>query len=377
LTRWLANPSARRLLVVSGQPGVGKTALAVRLAHRVAEHFPDGQLFVDLHGFSSTPAIAPADVLLRFLRALGHPAELIPEDLDERTALLRSVLAERRVLLVLDNAATADQVRPLLPGTTECAVIVTSRNVLSGLVAVDGARGVRVGALTTDESTSLLSTLLEGRGDVRDEDLRRLADACGGIPLALRIAAAHLVTRNEVTVSDLLEDLSRYRLDVLTVPHDGHACVRTAIDVSYAALSEPVARLLLSLSLLPTPEFSVPVAAAVGTAISPRICGSRRRGRMPIWTRRGARVDTGSTTWCGSTSPTGPDRSCRRRSGSPRPGGWRTSTCTPSSARDGSSGGNRCRSSYRPGRTRYGRSRSTTSSRRWPGTRPSERTSSP
>lgn len=264
LTRWLANPSARRLLVVSGQPGVGKTALAVRLAHRVAEHFPDGQLFVDLHGFSSTPAIAPADVLLRFLRALGHPAELIPEDLDERTALLRSVLAERRVLLVLDNAATADQVRPLLPGTTECAVIVTSRNVLSGLVAVDGARGVRVGALTTDESTSLLSTLLEGRGDVRDEDLRRLADACGGIPLALRIAAAHLVTRNEVTVSDLLEDLSRYRLDVLTVPHDGHACVRTAIDVSYAALSEPVARLLLSLSLLPTPEFSVPVAAAVG-----------------------------------------------------------------------------------------------------------------
>src|SRR5690606_4309823 len=80
LTRWLANPSARRLLVVSGQPGVGKTALAVRLAHRVAEHFPDGQLFVDLHGFSSTPAIAPADVLLRFLRALGHPAELIPED---------------------------------------------------------------------------------------------------------------------------------------------------------------------------------------------------------------------------------------------------------------------------------------------------------
>ncbi|WP_298181368.1 BTAD domain-containing putative transcriptional regulator [Saccharomonospora sp.] len=263
LARWLTDATAQRLLVVSGQPGVGKTALAVRLAHRVAEYFPDGQLFVDLHGFSSTPAVAPADLLTRFLRALGCSAERIPDDMDERTALLRSLLAGRRVLLVLDNAATADQVRPLLPGETECAVIITSRNVLSGLVALDGARAVRMDVLTADESTSLLSTLLKDRDDVCDEELRRLADACGRLPLALRIAAAHLATRREVAVSDLLEDLSRYRLDVLTITYDGRACVRTAIDVSYAALSAPVARLLMLLSLLPTPEFAVPVAAAL------------------------------------------------------------------------------------------------------------------
>lgn len=262
LVHWLTNSRGRRLLVLSGQPGVGKTALAVRLAHRVAEHFADGQVFVDLRGFSGLAAAEPADVLLRILRAFGVPAAGVPDGVDARGALLRSLVRGRRVLFVLDDAADAGQVRPLLPGTGECAVIVTARYALSGLVALDEARGVRVPALSTAESTVLLSRLLVGRGDGSDE-LRQLAHACGGVPLALRLAATSLATRRGVSVPELLNSLTEHGPELLTVPGDDRASVGAAFERSLAALSGPARHTLLLTSVLPGPEFTVQAIAAL------------------------------------------------------------------------------------------------------------------
>lgn len=137
--------SSVRLIVVVGTAGAGKTSLAVRFAHRVRGRFPDGQLFVNLRGYDAGPALGPAVALERFLRALGTPPPAIPAGLEERAELFRSLLAERRMLVVLDNAATAGQVRPLLPGEPQCLVVVTSRGRLSGLSAREGARRTRSG----------------------------------------------------------------------------------------------------------------------------------------------------------------------------------------------------------------------------------------
>ncbi|WP_024876955.1 AfsR/SARP family transcriptional regulator [Saccharomonospora piscinae] len=265
----LAAELVRRPLVLSGQPGVGKTALAVRLAHRVAARFPDGALVADLHGFSDTPAVPAGDVLTRFLSALGCDPARVPDAVDERAALLRSTLHGRRVLLVLDNARSADQVRPLLPGTAGCAVIVTSRQRLSGLAAVDGARTVALEPLGADESASLLARLLAPGGSgspvrgVTEGELRDVATVCGGLPLALRIAAAQWAARPELGVTEFLTALSREPLGSLAVPGDRRACVRTAVEWSYAVLPDPARRLLLVLTLLPRPEFSLPVAAVL------------------------------------------------------------------------------------------------------------------
>ena len=179
------------ITAIDGVAGIGKTALAVHFAHRAAPAFPGGQLFVNLRGFDPEhPPLGPGEVLARFARALGaNPADL-PDDADELAAMYRSQLAGRRVLVVLDNAASAGQVRPLLPGTAGCLAIVTSRNRLSGLVAVDGAQRLTLDMLPPSHAVALIArTAGDERVAADPAATRRLAELCGRLPLALRITA--------------------------------------------------------------------------------------------------------------------------------------------------------------------------------------------
>ncbi|MEU0879641.1 BTAD domain-containing putative transcriptional regulator [Lentzea sp. NPDC005914] len=221
------------IVTLAGPPGVGKTTLAVHVAHLLRGRFPDGQLYVDLRGYSLGPPADGMDVLSRFLRALGVPADEIPPDADEQSTMLRSLLSGRRMLLMLDNASAPDQVRPLLPGTASCRVIVTSRDDLRGLIAMNGARTVPVDVFAPAESASLLSELL-GPGDHAE-----LASRCGHLPLALRVAAAYLAGRGDVTISG------------------------SPIELAYAALPPAPQRLFRLLSLVPGPDFTAEAASAL------------------------------------------------------------------------------------------------------------------
>ncbi|MGH3415468.1 MAG: BTAD domain-containing putative transcriptional regulator, partial [Actinocrinis sp.] len=224
-----------RIAVVTGAGGIGKTSLAVHWAHRVAARFPDGQLYANLHGFSAAPPERPADVLGRFLRALGVPGGSVPVDLDEAGALYRSLLVNRRVLVVLDNAADPAQVRPLLPGAETSRVLVTSRDRLDGLVALDGAHPVGLDVLSEKESAELLACVL-GAARVADEPeaVLQLVRACAGLPLALRIAAAQLVIRPERSIGGFVSRLTGgVRLDSLALGGDESSQLRAVFDLSY------------------------------------------------------------------------------------------------------------------------------------------------
>ncbi|MFI6156356.1 ATP-binding protein [Kitasatospora sp. NPDC051170] len=250
--------------VVSGMGGIGKTALAVHTAHRAAARHPDGRLYADLRGADERPA-DPARVLAAFLRALGADAREIPESLDERSALYRTLLAGRRVLVLLDNAADEQQLRPLLPttpaqGEDGPAVLVTSR---SALTTLPGTRLVDLGELDSAQAQSLLRRIL-GDARVAAEPLAaaRIAELCGGMPLAVRIAGARLAARPRWTLArlaDLLAD-ERRRLDELAA---GDLAVRAGFAVGYARLSEPTRRTFRLLGLLDAPDFAPWVAAAV------------------------------------------------------------------------------------------------------------------
>ncbi|MGI5502561.1 BTAD domain-containing putative transcriptional regulator [Lentzea sp. CA-135723] len=241
--------------VVTGGPGVGKTALAVHWAHRVRDRFPDGQLYVDLRAHDDGPATTAADALAQCLRALGAPR--IPVDPGERAGLFRSVLADRRVLLVLDDAASEDQVRPLLPGTPGCAVVVTSRNHLRGLVALDDAHPVGLGPLPADEAHALITRIAGGEPDA----VAGLAAACGYLPLAIRIAVANL---GPDRIADAATDLARGdRLALLTINGDRRAAVTGAFERSVRALPEAAARLFRRLGSLPGNDFTAHVASGL------------------------------------------------------------------------------------------------------------------
>ncbi len=252
------------IAALAGPAGVGKTALAVHWSHRTAEHFPDGQLYVNLRGYAATPAIRPTEGLARFLRALGVPAEQIPSDVDEAAALYRSLLAGKRVLVLLDNASSPDQVRPLLPAGPGCATLVTSRDRLAGLIARDGATSTTVDVLTCAEAHSLLATMLGSEClDAEPEAARELTRLCGNLPLALRIASANLATRVHTSIAGYVTRLAGNRLDDLEVDGDPHTGVRAAFDLSYSALSEPAQYLFRCLGLLPGPDATAATAAAL------------------------------------------------------------------------------------------------------------------
>ncbi len=249
--------------VVVGTAGVGKTSLAVRWAHQVAGDFPDGQLYVNLRGYDAGLPIGPDEALDRFLRALGVPGNLVPGDLDARSALFRSLLAGRKFLILLDNAASPTQVRPLLPGTAGCLVLVTSRDKLAGLVSRDGARRLRLDILPLDEAVSLLRELIhEYRPQDDDEDLAQLARLCARLPLALRIAAERAIGKPQTSLRDMITELRDESSLWDALGSDDSDAVRTVFAWSYRALSKGASRLFRMLGLYPGDDFG-PAAVAV------------------------------------------------------------------------------------------------------------------
>ena len=241
----LLAPDGRTVAVISavaGTAGVGKTALAIRWAHRVADRFPDGQLYVDLRGYDPDRPVSPAEALAGFLRGLG--IKDVPGDMAERAAHYRTALAGRRVLVVLDNASGPDQVRALLPGTPSCRTVVTSRDDLTGLVVRDGARRVALDVLPTTDAVALLRTLVGPSVDTDPAAAAALVDCCAGLPLALRIAAELANTDPARPLADLAASLrdEGSTLDLLDTAGDPRAAVRSVFSWSYRQLSEPAAR---------------------------------------------------------------------------------------------------------------------------------------
>ncbi len=264
------DPAAGAVVIsaVEGTAGVGKTALALHFAHQVAGRFPDGQLFVDLRGFDPRqPPVPPGHALDQLLRMVGVPPDRIPSGLDERAGLFRSLVAGRRLLVLLDNARTAEQVRPLLPGTGACLVIVTSRNQLGGLVARDGARRLALDLLDPDEAVTLLARIVgPDRVSAEPAAAARLAELCGHLPLALRVAAERVLARPRSTLAELVAALAgeRGRLDQLaTGDGDETTAVRAVLSWSYRALPAEAARLFRLLGLHAGPELTPAAAAAL------------------------------------------------------------------------------------------------------------------
>lgn len=261
------SPDARFALV-TGMPGVGKTALAIHWAHRAAPDFPDGQLFANLRGFTDTRPADPADVLAGFLRALG--VRDLPAEVDQLAASFRSAVAGRRVLVVLDDASSAEQVRPLLPGTPAGAVVITSRTRLLGLVAREGAASRALEPLDAPDALDLLRrTIGADRADADPVVTAELAEACGRLPLALRIAGATARTRPAAALSAVLEELtSADPLAALDATLDRETAVRSAIAPSYRALEPLAQRVFRLFGLLPGGGIGLRALAAA-TALEP------------------------------------------------------------------------------------------------------------
>jgi DNA-binding SARP family transcriptional activator len=256
-----ASPDATRAVtyVIDGMAGIGKSALAIHTAHRLRDRFPDGQLFLDMHGHTTGLAPLSADEALDWLlRCLNVPAKLIPGDLGQRAALYRDRLAGTRTLLILDNAFSTAQVRPLLPGTSGCMVLITSRKRLAGL---DDAYSITLESLSVADAGALLHDVAgQGRIPMRHSATDELAALCGRMPLALRIAAARLRHHRALRIEDLVNRLrdENTRLDQL---HDGDRNLAAVFDSSYAALPEAEQRMLRGAGLIPGPDFDTYTAA--------------------------------------------------------------------------------------------------------------------
>ena len=247
------------VVVIVGKGGVGKTSIAVHASHGVARHFPDGQLFADLHGGAAHP-VGPMQVLERFLRALGMPGSQIPDGLDERAEAYRNLLADRKILVVLDDAVGEGQVSPLLPGSGAAAVIVTSRSRLAGLA---GATRIEADVLDAGQSLELLGRVAGGaRIQTQARAAVAVAELCAHLPLALRIAGARLAARPHWSIQQLADRLAdeTHRLDEL---RHGDMSVRPSISLTYEQASEQARRLFRRLALLDLPVFSSWMSAAL------------------------------------------------------------------------------------------------------------------
>ncbi|USX53106.1 AfsR/SARP family transcriptional regulator [Lentzea sp. HUAS12] len=253
--RRLCEPGPQSTVVISaieGMAGVGKTKLAVRAAHRLVQRYPDVQLWADLHGFDADELPAePSAVLEGFLRLLGVPGAQIPESLEERAALYRDRLAGKRALVLLDNAAGEDQVRPLLPGGSSCMVLITSRRTL---LQLDGVKSVLLDVFTPGEALALLSRIAgEDRVQADREAAERIAELCGHLPIAVALAAKRLARRPQWTTRDLVAQLER----------GGGLGVRGVFDLSYQALPDHQRRLFRLLGLHPGEDVTAESAAAL------------------------------------------------------------------------------------------------------------------
>ncbi len=260
-----ASAAAVVICAVAGSGGVGKTALAVHWAHQVRDAFPDGQLYVNLRGYDPGEPVAAADALAGFLRALGVAAHDLPVGADERAARYRSMLDGRRMLVVLDNAATVEQVSPLLPGAPSCVAVVTSRDSLAGLVARYGARRLDLDLLPAADAVSLLRVLIGERVEADPAAAGTLAEQCARLPLALRVAAEFAAARPALPLARLVDELAgeQRRLDLLEAGGDPRTAVRTVFSWSYRHLSADAARGFRLAGLHPGPDLDAYAAAAL------------------------------------------------------------------------------------------------------------------
>ncbi|EFL29612.1 response regulator [Streptomyces viridochromogenes DSM 40736] len=252
-------------LLVTGAAGVGKTAFAVRTGHLLASRFPDGQLHADLRGFGDEPA-EPFTVLGTFLRALGIPGGTVPAELTDRVHLYRTLLAGRQMLVVLDNAASAQQVSDLLPSGVGCAAVVTSRTTMAEL----SGRRLPLGVLDTATGLDLLREMLgRDRTDAEPDPARSIVETCGGLPLAVWVAGARLAARPHwplAKVARALADEQR-KLDELAV---GHIAVRASLELTYQQMTPATQRALRMIALLPGPNFAAWALAALLDADLPK-----------------------------------------------------------------------------------------------------------
>ena len=257
-------PTTVVISAVSGTAGIGKTTLALHWGHRAAESFPDGQLYLNLRGYDADATVVrPEEALYELLQTLDIPARKIPPRVDAQSALLRSTLAGRRMLLVLDNARDAGQVRPLLPASPGCMAVVTSRAQLTGLVATAGAHLITLGLLSLDEARQMLAGRLgEHRLIAEPQAADRIIGACGHLPLALAIASARALEQPDRPLGKLAAELDDARLDALATG-DPSADARVVFSWSYRALRPRARELFSALGLHPGPDFGIHAAAAL------------------------------------------------------------------------------------------------------------------
>ncbi|MGI5215451.1 tetratricopeptide repeat protein [Plantactinospora sp. CA-290183] len=259
-------PAAALIATVVGTAGVGKTTLAVHWAHRVADRFPDGQLYLNLRGADPGGRVMePAEAIAYLLDALGVDPKRRPSHLDAQAALYRSMLSDRQMLVVLDNARDSEHVRLLLPAGTNCRTLVTSRNVLTGLVATGGAYPLTLGLFTDAEARRFLAQKLRSRRPgAEPQAVERVLAACAHLPLALAVAAAHAVTRPQIPLTTLAAQLAHTsdRLDALVADGPG-ADVRAVFSWSYRGLSQAAARLFRHLGLHPHTDISTSAASCL------------------------------------------------------------------------------------------------------------------
>jgi tetratricopeptide (TPR) repeat protein len=258
---------------ISGTAGVGKTALAVHWSHRVAHRFGDGQLYLDLRGYDPDRPVSAGQALEALLHELGVDGSAIPRDLPQRAARYRTLLADRKMLILLDNVHSVEQVRDLLPGTASCFVVVTSRASLPSLVVRYGAVRVNLDLLPAGEATALLRALVGARVDAEPEAAAALAARCARLPLALRIAAELAAARPHASLARLVDELGDEsgRLDLLDVGEDDYTAVRTVFSWSLRHLSEPAARTFRLIGLHPGHDLDLAAVSAL-TGPEPRAC---------------------------------------------------------------------------------------------------------
>ena len=303
----------------------------------MAGDFPDGQLYVNLRGFDPAgPPMTPGEAIRIFLDALGVRAAQLPASLDAQTGLYRSLLAGRRMLVLLDNARDAGQVRPLLPASPGCLVLVTSRSQLTGLAAAEGAMPMALDLLTGGEAHELLAVRLgDERLAAEPAAVQELIGLCARLPLALAIAAARAASQPALPLAALAAELrdAGGRLDALDVG-DTAASVRAVFSWSYQQLDAATARMFQLLGLHPGPGIGVPAAASLAG------CRWRRAGPAPSWpgdpgprSRRRPPAGSRSMTCCAPTPPSGPRPTRATLSATPPSTGCSTTTCTPRARR--------------------------------------------
>lgn len=291
LDQWVNEPPVTRgaamIAAICGMAGVGKTALAIHWAHQIADRFADGQLYVNLRGYDSRlqPADA-AEVVPRFLAALGVARERIPADLEGQISLYRSVLAGKRILIVADNARDAAQLRPLLPGTSGCLMLVTSRTPLTGLVAAEGACMVRLDVPTNAEAAELLRARL-GAERVAEEPaaVSELITGCASLPLALAVVASRAIASGW-PLAALAAELADARKRLGVLGHgDAATDVRTVFSWSYRQLSATAARVFQLLGVHPGPDISAAAAASLtGLPLSQAVTALRELAEVSLVT---------------------------------------------------------------------------------------------